>query len=352
LVLQSRVRDFQPEMLQELLYTDRKLIDGWDKMMSIYSVEDWPYFRRYREAARQKLGAASRPAASILDQVRQDIADRGPVSSIDLDYDETVNWSWAPTRLARAALESMYFWGELIIDHKVNTRKVYDFASRHLPAGLLDAPDPNASRAEFYDWYLLRRIGGIGLLWNKAGDAWLGINELNSKERNASIQRLLEREALIEVTVAGIKVPFYLRTQDQSQLNEVLDTKPPAPRFAFLAPLDNLLWERRMIHELFEFDYRWEVYKPAPERKYGYYVLPVLYGDRFVARFEPGRDKKNGALIIKDWWWEPGVRPTKKMGADLQICFQQFRRFLKADRLEIAESTAIKAGLEMLRQTE
>jgi uncharacterized protein YcaQ len=350
LVLQARVSDFRPAMLEELLYEDRKLLDGLDKNMSIYGVEDWPCFRRRREGARRYYGDGSRPAKAILPQVRQAIDERGPLSSIDLDFNQTVDWSWSPTRLARAALESMYAWGELIIHHKVNTRKVYDFASRHIPEELLSATDPNETEEQFHDWYILRRIGSMGLVWNKSGDAWLGMR-VKSKERKAVLARLIEQGKAIEVRVKGIGLPLYMRSEDRMTLDQALDADDLLPRAAILAPLDNLLWDRRFVEELFGFYYVWEVYKPVAERRYGYYVLPILYGDRFVARFEPGRDKKSGAFAIKNWWWEPGVTPSERMQSDLRHCFRRFLGYLDTDDFRVDSKTAEQAGLDWLTST-
>lgn len=112
--------------------------------------------------------------------------------------------------------------------------------------------------------------------------------------------------------------------------------------------MDNLLWDRRFVEELFNFCCVWEVYKPVAERRYGYYVLPILYGDQFVARFEPGRDKKKGALIIKNWWWEPGVTPSKRMQSDLCQCFRRFLGYLGTDDLRIDGKVAEQAGLDWL----
>ena len=348
LVLQARVADFRPVMLRELLYEDRKLLDGWDKNMSIYSVEDWPYFRRRREAALRSPGKSLGPVKSVLPQVRKAIERQGPLSSIGLNFDQAVDWSWAPTRLARAALESMYFWGELIIHHKVHTRKVYDFANRHIPEELLRAPDPNETEEQYHDWHVLRRIGGVGLLWNRSGDAWLGISGAKSKERKAALARLLEQGKIVEVHVEGVGPPLYMRSEDKPCLGKTLGSNAPLPRAAIIAPLDNLLWDRRLVKELFDFEYRWEVYKPVAERRYGYYVLPILHGDRFIARFEPGRDKKNGALIIKKWWWESGVTPSKRMQSDLLHCFKRFVSYLGTDNLQIDSKTAEQEGLDWL----
>jgi uncharacterized protein YcaQ len=348
LVLQARVSDFRPEMLQALLYEDRTLLDGWDKMMSIYHLQDWPYFRRRREAARRELGRDAHEIVEILPQVRQAIEERGPLSSIDLDFGQSVDWFWAPTRAARAALESLYFWGELVVHHKVHTRKVYDLAERHIPPELLSAADPNEDEERYRDWHILRRIGGVGLLWNRAGDAWLAIPGVKTKERTAALARLLEQGQVVEVGVEGLDTPLYMRSEDRLLLEQTLDADDPPPQAVILAPLDNLLWERRLVEELFDFAYRWEVYKPAAERRYGYYVLPILYGDRFIARFEPGRDKKSGALIVKQWWWEPGVTPSPQMQAALARCFARFLRYLGSDRLEITEQVGEQAGLEWL----
>jgi uncharacterized protein YcaQ len=347
LVLQARVADFRPAMLDELLYTDRRLLDGWDKNMSIYSVEDWPCFRRYREEAQRHYGDEARPATAILPQVRRAFEERGPLSSLELDFDQTVDWPWGPTRLARAALESMYWWGELIVHHKVNTRRVYDFAARHIPPELLSAPDPNETKEQHHDWRVLRRIGSIGLAWNKSGDAWLGTN-LKSKERQATLERLVEQDKVVEVHVEGIDPPLYMRSQDRATLDQVLDSDNVPPRAAILAPLDNLLWDRRFIEELFGFYYVWEVYKPVAERRYSYYVLPILYGDRFVARFEPGRDKQSGALLVKNWWWEDGVNPSKKMQSELRRCFERFLSILRTDDLRVDGEVARQAGLDWL----
>ncbi len=340
LVLQSRIMGFKPKLLQELLYKERKLIDGWDKNMSIYCTGDWPYFNRLREAAKQRLGNSDRPITKVLPQIRKDIEERGPVSSIDLDYSETVDWSWAPTSISRAALESMYFWGELIIHHKAYTRRIYDFAWRHISEELLFASNPNTTDSQYYAWYVLRRIGSIGMLWNKAGDAWLGIDGLKSKERSDAFAQLIEDNRILEVLVEGVKYPLYIKSEDKQLLDSILNSKTPSKNAAFLAPLDNLLWDRKLIKELFDFDYRWEVYKPASERSYGYYVLPVLYGDRFIARFEPGWDKNTKTLIIKNWWWELGVKKSNKLKEELFKCFKQFAEFLEAQDIRIEEKAA------------
>ena len=335
LVLQARVEKFRPEQLKELLYEDRKLLDGWDKNMSIFRIEDWPYFERRRDAARQRSRKRDGPVQAILPEVRDAILERGPLSSLELELDEKVDWDWSESRLARAALDSMFFWGELVIHHRVHTRKFYDFAWRLLPKELFEAADPNETEARYHDWYILRRIGSFGLLWNRSGEAWLGMGLIKSRERKQALERLLEREEILEVQVGQIREPFYMRKQDEHFLEQALSLDGRQVRAVVLAPLDNLLWDRRLLGEMFGFHYRWEVYVPADQRRYGYYVLPILYGDRFIARFEPGIDKGEGILQIKNWWWEPGAVLSDEMKSGLVSCFRRFLAYLSVDRLEL-----------------
>ncbi len=353
LVLQARIPGFTPELVQELLYKDRLLIDGWDKNMSIYSTEDWPNFTRSRNKALHRYEGNPEIMATV-QKVRSELAARGPLSSIDLEGKDKVNWAWAPARVSRAAMESMYFWGETVIHHRVHTRRFYDFAAKLLPETLLEARDPNPGEDQFVEWYVLRRIGSIGLLWNRSGDGWLGISEFKSKERTSAIQRLLEQDKLREVRVEDIKLPLYIRTTDAPVLEEIILNYPDDEIYvevqyaAALAPLDNLIWERELISQLFGFQYRWEVYKPVIDREYGYYILPLLVGDRFVARFEPIFDKKSRTLHIQNWWWEAGVSLTPELSTALRGAISSLITCLKAESVQFRPEILSASQLHML----
>jgi uncharacterized protein len=297
--------------------------------MSIYLTMDWPYFERNRKASFNRYKDIQ-AIKDYLPYIREVLKEKGPITSSDLKLDQIIDWSWAPTRLSRAALESMYLWGELIICNKASSRKVYDFAHKHLPQQILDMDNPNKTLQEYHDWHVLRRIGAVGLLWNKSSDAWLGIKEMKAPERNEAIGRLLNKKLIIEIHVEGLKYPLYMKAGYENLLERVLNQEAVKARAAILAPLDNMLWDRKLIKELFDFEYRWEVYKPVNQRQYGYYVLPILYDSKFVARFEPILDKDNNILVIKNWWWESGIKVTPKMRKELQLCIKRFVEFTGA----------------------
>lgn len=329
LVLQARVKDYSPHLLRELLYTDYRLVDLWDKNMSICITEDWPLFSRFR---RGYLNWCSQHP-EITQAIREKITNDGACSSSSFDFEEKVGWHYGETRLARAALEGMYYSGQLVIHHKTHTRKYYDLSERHISEDLLNHSDPNVTDEQFLDWYVLRRIACVGFLWNRPSDAWLGIRpslgySLRSKERNEAFSRLLAENKITEIRIDELQYPVYIRTEDLNLMKTILDETDQVMTARIIAPLDNMLWDRNLIKELFDFDYRWEVYKPAAERQYGYYVLPVLYGDRFVARFEPEKYHPNTGSVIKNWWWEENTTRTSEMESAIQLAMEQFVGYL------------------------
>ncbi len=326
LVLQSRIKGFTKQMLYELLYDDRKLIDYFDKNLAIIPVEDWPYFERIREDSRNS-GRGRDEVNKIEAGIKSVIAERGPVSSKDLDYNEKVDWYWSSTKLARAALETLYFRGDLIVHHKKGTNKYYALAGDYIPSEILEAEEPLPEEIEHLKWRVLRRISAVGLLWNKPSDAWLYIRNLKAQERKQVFEELLRENKILPVLVEGCKDCFYCVAEDEPLLHKAMDLSELKPRTELIAALDNMLWDRKLIKELFNFDYKWEIYTPQEQRKYGYYVLPVLMKDAFIGRCEVIADSRRKALVVKNIWLEKGVRSTKKLREELERCFKRFMKF-------------------------
>ncbi|MFH1512569.1 MAG: crosslink repair DNA glycosylase YcaQ family protein [Bacillota bacterium] len=335
LTLQSRVRNFQKGMLHDLLYKDRALFDYPDKNLSILPVEDWPYFKRFREISIQG-GAKFRDLAALETEAKAYIREHGAVSSDDLPIDGNIHWysrihwsgNWeGDTNAARAVLEHLYATGELVIHHKKGTRKHYDLADRYIPPALLVAPDPLPHEHAHRKWRVRRRIGAIGMLWNRGSDAWLGIWGMKAPQREQVFKELLDENSILELQVEGIGEPLYCLAGDAALIDAVTQNDPFRPRVEFIAPLDCMLWDRRLIRALFQFDYTWEIYTPPAKRQYGYYVLPVLYGDQFVGRIEAVSDAKAGVLRVKNVWYETGVRQTKKLDHAIDMRIKRFAKF-------------------------
>ena len=346
LTLQSRVRGFRKSFLADLLYKDRLLVDYADKELSIWPVKDWPYFSAYRERS-LALGRTFEGLAELEEEALAYIRENGPVSSDTLPIEGEIFWhssmhwsgNWHKhSQAARSVLEQLYTDGTLLIHHKNGSRKFYDLAERYLDASLLDAPPPFQNDEELLCWRVLRRVGAVGLLWNKNSTAFLGIR-LDAEKRRMVFEKLEETGAVRSVQVEGIKVPFYYRTEDEPLLQTVLAaTLDMKPRMEFLAPLDPLFWDKALILALWDFRYSWEIYTPADKRKYGYYTLPILWGEDFVGRIESVADRKARVLRVKNIWLEPGVRKTKKLQHNLDRAIRRFSRFNECQDVEIAMS--------------
>jgi uncharacterized protein YcaQ len=348
LVLQSRVRDFRPRMLDELLYKDRTLVDNWDKMASLSLAEDWPYFARHRARMQDIFGVPSEVVMSlapvVLDQIKRD----GPQSSLDFKHDEKTDWAWGPTRVSRASLEGLFKMGQLGVHHRVTNRRYFDLIENLLPQDLLETPDPNQSLEEYQTWHMLRRIRSLGLAHPNAGVHWSGIQGVKSPQRRQIVDQLVEDGALLAIEIQELPGQvFFLRSEEKTLLNKVQKGNP-VREAALIAPLDNLLWDRKTLSRIFDFDYRWEVYTPKKKRKYGYYVLPVLYGDNLCARIDPEFDKKTRIFTVRNWWWEDGVKPDQEMNAALQSCLEDFLVYLDAAGIKYSKTLLKKGNLEWL----
>lgn len=335
LSLQSRVKGFTKSMLRELLYEDRKLVDYVDKELSIWPTEDWPYFASFRERSIQ-MSRTFEGMRELKEEAVAYIKKNGPVCSDTLPIEGEIYWHssmhWSgnwhkKSPAARSVLEQLYTDGELIIHHKNGSRKYYDLAEKHISAAVLTADNPCRDEIDFVSWRVLRRIGAVGLLWDKSSTAFLGI-DLKADLRKKVLSDLLADKKIEAVMVEGIKVPFYYRAEDDELMRDVLDgCADLKPRMSFIAPLDPLLWDKSLILALWGFSYAWEIYTPAVKRKYGYYTLPIIYGDRFVGRIEAVLDRKERILQVKGLWWESGVRQTKALSSALERTLVSFAKF-------------------------
>ncbi len=327
LALQARVCGYKPDYLRRLLYGEHHLMDGYDKEMCIYTARDFPHFaplRAMRSADIQRwlTGRGQAEAFDMLEDVVDLIRKRGPSSLTDIPVGESKDYGWGPRRPSGAAIEYLFASGRLCVADKAGTQRRFDLTERVLPPELIAPVERDADA--FADWYVKRRLGCVGLLWDKRGGAWQGYVVGSDAARKAALNRLVERGEVVPCRIEGRREAFYMLPEAA----EMLGSAQPRPAARFIAPLDNLMWDRDMVEALFSFRYRWEVYTPVAKRQYGYYVLPVLYGDRFVARFEPEPVGRAGCFRVKGWWWENGVRVTDAILNAIEAAFNRFARFL------------------------
>jgi len=350
LVLQSRVKDFRPKLLDELLYKDRHMVDNWDKMASLSLVEDWPYFSHHRSRMEEIFGVPSEVVMSLAPTVLGQIQQEGPQCSLDYSFEEKTDWAWGPTRVTRASLEGLFKIGKLGVHHRVSNRRYFDLIENLLPAEVLQTSDPNQTLEDYQRWHVKRRMSALGIAHPNAGEQWGGMIGIKTPLRRKILQELVENGDLLEIRVEELPAEiFYLLKEDRKIINRVKKEESELSA-AFIAPLDNLLWDRKTVNRLFDFSYMWEVYKPKEKREYGYYVLPVLYGDRFVARLDPGFDKKTRILTINNWWWEEDIEPDQDLIDALKRCLGDFLIYLDSEEIKFSKTLLKKGNLDWLRE--
>ena len=336
LVLQSRIKGFTADILDKLLYKDRYLVDAWDKEMSIYRTEDWKYFNRVRKNKDEtyKRMLARRGQTEVLSHTKEIIKEfknRGHLGAKDINFGKCRSNRWGHKNISGAALDYLFSIGRLGIYEKKNVIRIYDLIENLLPEKIINAKEPFGNDMEFYEWYILRRIGSIGIHWLKNGLGWNGYF-INDKKLRMEIFNNLEKKGLVQkITVPEINEDFYIRQKDIKFLHK----KPDYDNcIRFLAPLDNLLWDRLMVYKLFDFQYSWEVYLPIEKRKYGYYVLPVLYQNKLIARMEPKKHEVGKPFTIKNWWWEKRISINNKLKSAIKNGLNIFSEYLNADGVD------------------
>lgn len=330
LVLQARVKHYKTQYLHDLLYKEHCLIDGFDKEMCIYNTSDFACFSRVRKEHTISVFNALKYRGQmgvfdILDEVEDFVKSNGLTGTKDISIGEVRESRWGHKKLSSAALDYLFNAGKLCVADKIGTQKYFDITERIIKSYSNNLNEMSID--EFLEWYIARRIKSIGVIWNKNGGAWQGHFLCDKEIRNKVLYQLEEKNIIDTFQVEGISDRFYACNDfDSSDKNKIQNDYS-----RFIAPLDNIMWDRAMVEKIFDFTYRWEVYTPVVKRKYGYYVIPVIYNNRFVARFEPESVSKAGCFRIKNWWWESNVNPDDRMINSIIKEMNSFSEYLQVE---------------------
>lgn len=331
LVLQSRILDFNKNLLDRALYEERLLIDAWDKQMCIYQTKDFPLMSRIRKH-RGKLEIDTLnyrlqiDALSYIDQILEIIEEKGPIYAKDIKLGESIKHKWGQTKPSSATLDYLFQVGKIGVFNKKNTMKQYDLIERLIHHH--DDEDAFESDELFAEYYLLRRIKSMGLVSNKNGVHFSGLFIDKKEDRTEYLNRLLHKELIVEVEIESLKGNYYVFNEALKLHNQIEN------RVSFLAPLDNMIWDRNLLKDLFDFEYTWEVYTPKVNHKYGYYVLPILYGSTFIGRIEFDQQRNSDTLRVKNIWYENGFKITKNYENEFNRALHKFSAYLGAHGFE------------------
>jgi uncharacterized protein len=352
LVLHARVAGYEPAWC-DVLYERREIFEATNKALSFVPTSEFPWFRHVmgRKGPRFHAAALAENAAvaeHVLERIRTD----GPLSSRDFEREAgaTKDWFGMPENAVRAVLEAYTVTGVIGLARRDGNLRYYDLLERLLPAEMLTRQVPEREQLQHK---MLSRYRAHGLLGpGGAGGTFDRIAPPKSTPervgRNELRDDLVELGALVPVDVEGVRGKRLVLAEELGPLQA-----PPEPTrsVAFIAPFDTLLWDTALLSSLFAFDYVWEGFFPPAKRRWGYYVLPIIFGDRFVGRIEPRIDRDRARVEVLNVWWEDGFAPRRAAGFvdAMRDALRAYLRFANAGRLDWAPHLATEKRLLLTR---
>ena len=351
--LHSRVLDTTPGMWEELTYQQRKFFD-WGGWLAVRPMDELPHWRvvmRRERDSNTRIRSMAEEHAEAIVEMRDILRERGTVSNRDFKMaTRTRTESYRGRKDSALALYYLWRTGEVMTHHRENFERVYALTETVAPAHLICESDEAET-----DRFLIKKdvaFSGLSQVSRTQDSFHRGVP---FSEVKSILTALLASGDLIEVRVEGWKHVHYALGSDAQVLQDVSAGRVPqawtplatttTEEVVFLAPLDQVS-ARGRAKVLFGFDYVWEVYKPEPQRKFGYYTLPILWGDRLVARFDSKLDRTANTFVILGLWLEDEALGNNEAFAEAWACgLARFVAFLGASKLY---ATAI--GEPLLRQ--
>jgi len=345
IVLHSRVLDYRPEYLYQVMYKDREFFDygGW---LAVYPMSELPYWRVHMEERshdkRVEDFVLSNP--DLFEQVRAELQKRGPLGNRDLNGNHIGLWNYRGRKDTSLALFDMWLSGELMMHHRDGFSRVYDFRENIAPKEF----DYVATEQEAEEFFARKTVSFMGLKSESKMRAELRgylRNDYSIDEMKSLLGRWKESGMFVQVQIEGEHETYLVLSEDVEALGSLEKRKVPKgwnpketttlEEVTFLSPLD-IVSARGRAKKLFDFEYKWEVYTPAHQRRWGYYVLPILYGNDLVGRLDPKLDRTTMTLEIKGFWHEDDapVKNVEFAGA-LAKGLIRFAKFVGARKVDV-----------------
>jgi uncharacterized protein YcaQ len=338
----SRVGLYPRDTVSALMREGR-IIEGWAHALCLLPAEDWPLYAWSRASMQDGVpwhGDVKKRYPGLADRILGEIRERGALGSKDFagqadpaphraGTSSEAMWSWKP---AKQMLDALFASGELVIAGRVNFHRLYDLPERVLPRMVLDAPVP--SQQEAIKALIVQAVQARGALSESAiaehiRPIWY-LKFGGAKVARPYVDSLVAEGKLERLAVDDGKAPVVVEAG--------VELDRPRPNAAvLLSPFDNLLWGYQYATRILGFKHVIELYKSAPQRRYGYYVLPFLWRDRIVGRADLKSERKEGALVVKAFHLEPGVRPSKALDEALERALDRVRRIAGLERVTRAD---------------
>jgi uncharacterized protein YcaQ len=335
--LWTRRPDYRPAMLDELLDTDRRVFEYWAPAASYVPMCDYRYYIPAMQRAAKHhwhVGTTLQRHGELVEHVLARIRREGALASADFAAPDGRKrgpwWDWKPAKLA---LEAHFAMGTLMVTRRRNFQRVYDLPERVLPAGLDTSPPTPDELARFR---VRRELGAQGLCELKGW--WIG----NRQRIDAALAELTDAGEVVRVELDGEAggEPFFALRE---RLDEAAKPRRGRRQVHLLSPFDNLIMRRpHRLRRLFAFETKLECYAPAGKRRFGYFCLPILFGDRFVGRLDPKADRERRVLCVHALHFEPDFGRFDALLGPLAAKLVAFAAFNECDRVRIEKARPAK----------
>lgn len=288
-VFHSRNASYIPEDLNVML-RNREVFEYWSHAASYLPMEDYKFSllrkEEYSKGKSHWFEQDIKTTKFVLDRIKAE----GPLQSKDFKDIRTEKQEWYAWKPAKIALEQLFMEGKIMVSERKNFQKVYDLTERVLPTHVETTPP---TLLQFCEHLIIKTLNAQGLVTlNEISYLRKGIKTTLQKALN----KLLNSNTIAKVSIESNPQIYYA-------LSPIIE-QAECVQVHILSPFDNLIIQRKRALDIFDFDYQIECYVPEKKRKFGYYCLPVLYGNQFAARFDPKADRKTGIFTVKSFWWE------------------------------------------------
>ncbi|MBL8063203.1 MAG: YcaQ family DNA glycosylase [Anaerolineales bacterium] len=358
IAMYGRVLDYKPDLLYKMAYEKRKAFDygGW---LMMYPMHEFPYWQLHMQRRAERglrYESFSHPPKDVIKFVLDELREKGPLGNRDIEGDAVKAWSYRGRKETSVTLFYLWLIGEVMITNRRGFDRIYDLRERVLPAEY----DYAAPVEEAEDFFGKKNISFLGIARENSWKTGLGDfihRKVSIEEGKQRIEHLIEKGEVLRVGVEGFKENFLILNSDQPYLSELeagripKAWKPKGPttdeEVTLLAPLE-IVSARGRAKRVFDFEYVWEVYKPVHQRKWGYYTLPILYGDDLVARLDPKLDRSTNTLHILGFWLEDDAPKDDAFANALARGLQRFAEMIGARKIDLGgvKPTRLRAHLK------
>ncbi len=323
--LWSRLPDYKESYLNELLEKDKAIFEYWSHAASYLPMSDYrfslPRKKAYSDGRSHWFGQDKKMMKFVLDRIKAE----GPLASKDFEFKRMDPGNWYEWKPAKKALEQLFMEGKLMVARRQGFQKVYDLAERVLPS---DVNTDMPSEKEYSEYLIRKAVQSHGIVEEKEISY---LRQGLKTQINKALKNLIKSGELMEVKLEGdAKTSFVInpekRTTTKSKIKKEIH---------LLSPFDNMIIQRKRTQRFFDFDYMIECYVPEAKRKFGYFCLPVVSGDKFIARFDPKADRAEKHFYVKQMHFEKGFKPSYTFNKEFALKLKAYANFTGCETVSV-----------------